>query len=183
MLADANVCVFPFEDEENGHIVFKSQFIKDSEKGEEILWWVPCSIQAQVPSSIQAQGRVVCMPMTDMAGAVEKRKQFRLETKFRQQHGERIQNIHQEALKKMGQSGYLEKRFDEGLHHHLGKMYTTMQLFQEELSATTIRMKRLRFFPPIPDEHVAQEDLVPEKEVKNKNLLIISSSFIIIIII
>ena len=62
VLSDANVCMFAFEDEVNGHIVFKSQFIKDTKEGEEITWWVP---------DIQAQGRAVRIPII----AVEKRQQ------------------------------------------------------------------------------------------------------------
>ena len=88
VLQDANVCMFPYEDEENGHIVFKSQFLKDVKAGEEIRWWVP---------SIQA----VHVPMLDKDQLLERRR-FLLETRFRKEHGDRIELIYQKALKKLG---------------------------------------------------------------------------------
>ena len=135
VLQDANVCMFPYEDED-GHIVFKSQFIKDIKKGKDIVWWVP---------SIQAQGRAVNMPMNMDTIKDKERQRFLLETSFRKQHGESIQKMHQSALERMEQPGYVEHHFDdEVLQRHLWTMYRGMQ--QYTLEPTTIRMKRIPYF-------------------------------------
>jgi hypothetical protein len=158
VLADANVCMFPYEDEENGHIVFKSQFLKDAKEGEEILWWVP---------STQAQERAVRMPPMK----VKQRQQFMLETKFRQQHGAHTQSMHEAALRNLGDSGFLETCFDDDESQlHLGKMYQRMQQDQGKLASTTIFMKRLRFFPLSSEEIAVGETPLPQQQVK-KNLL------------
>ena len=158
MLANANVLLFPFQDEVNGHIVFKSQFIKDAKMGEEVTWWVP---------NLQAQGRVVRMPIMN----VKERQQYLLETKFREQHGARIRSLHEAAVKKLGPSGYLEKRFaDSKSQRHLDSMYQLMQRDQSKLSTTTIFMKRLRYFAMSPEEIEAGEPQLPQQEVKQNFL-------------
>ena len=88
------------------------------------------------------------------------------------QHGLDIQSSHQAALTKLGQSGYLEKSFDdEESKRHLGKMYQQMQKDQDKLSDTTIRMKRLRYFPLTAEEITAGETPIPQQEVKKKLLI------------
>ena len=146
--------MYPFEDEEYGHIVFKSQFIKDTKAGEEILWWAP---------SIEGQGRAVRMPTMN----VEERKQYLLETRFRQEHGADIQRAHEAALTQLGPSGYLEKRFDDNESQgHLGNMYQQMQQAQGKLPGTTIFMKRLRYFPLSSAEIAAGEPPLSQLEVQ-----------------
>jgi hypothetical protein len=160
LLQDANLCMFPYEDKEIGHVVFKSQFIKDIKKDEEIRWWVP---------SIQAQGRAVNLPMNMDTIKDPERQRFLLETSFRTRHGESIQTMHQEALRRMEQP-YVEHYFDDKiLQDHLGNMFQQMQQDQDKLSSTTIFMKRLRFFPPSPEEIAAGEPPLPQQQVKKKS--------------
>jgi hypothetical protein len=152
--------------------VFKSQFIKDTKRGEEILWWVPndCETFAILPS-IQKEGRAVRMPSMK----VKTRQQYLLETRFRHEHGAHIESIHQAALKKLGDSGYLETCFtDEESQSHLKTMYQHMQQSQDKLAETSIRAKRLRYFRPSPEEIAAGEPPLPQEEVQKK-LIIISS--------
>ena len=149
VLKDANICMFPYEDEENGHIAFKSQFIKDVKAGEEIVWLVP---------SIQAQGRAVNMPMNMDTIKDKERQRFLLETSFRKLHGESIQKMHQSALKRMKQLGYVEHHFaDEDLQRHLWTMYQGMQ--QYPLEPTTIRMKRIPYFDWSSEDHAKRSSL------------------------
>jgi hypothetical protein len=146
--------MYPWEDEENGHIVFKSQFIKDTNAGEELLWWAP---------SIEGQGRAVRMPTMN----VEERKKYLLETRFRQEHGADIQRAHEAALTQLGPSGYLEKRLDDNeLQRHLGNMYHKMQQAQGKLPGTSIFMKRLRYFPLSSTEIAAGEPPLSQLEVQ-----------------
>jgi hypothetical protein len=156
--ADAHVCMYPSEDEKIGSVVFKSLFIKDTKKKEEILWWVP--------TKQQALERAVHVPMLDKDQLLERRR-FLLETRFRKEHGDQIERMNQEALSKLGTNGYLEKFFDDAdLRTHLHRMYRHMQVSQEHLSGTSIRMKRLRYFPPGPDEErlSAQEAALMDNE-------------------
>ena len=98
------------------------------------------------------------------------------------QYGVRIQSIHQTALAKIGESGYLEKRFtDDESQRHLRNMYQQMQQGQDNLSRTTIRMKRLRYFPPSPEEIAAGETPIPQQEVNNYHHIISLSYHHIII--
>ena len=148
VLQDANVCMFPYEDED-GHIVFKSQFIKDIKKGKDIVWWVP---------SIQAQGRAVNMPMNMDTIKDKERQRFLLETSFRKQHGESIQKMHQSALDRMEQLGYVEHHFaDKTLQQHLWTIYRGMQ--QYPLEPTTIRMKRIPYFDWSSEDHAKRSSL------------------------
>jgi hypothetical protein len=172
--ADAHVCMYPSEDEsqagegqggaEGGQdgagqgqggakirsVVFKSLFIKDTKKNEEILWWVP--------KTKQAQERAVHVPDDQLL----ERRRFLLETRFRQKHGDQIDLMYREALSKLGANGYLEKSFRDGeLQSHLKRMYQHMQRNQEHLPGTSIRMKRLRYFLPGPDE----DPLSPQEAV------------------
>ena len=106
---------------------------------------------------------------------LKRRQQYLLETRFRQQHGAHIESMHQAALTKLGDSGYLETCFsDEESQNHLKKMYTHMQQSQDKLAETSIRAKRLRYFRPSPEEIAAGEPPVPQEEVQKK-LIIISS--------
>ena len=147
--------MYPWEDEENGHVVFKSQFIKDTKAGEEILWWAP---------SIEGQGRAVRIPTMNN---VEERKKYLLETRFRREHSADIQRAHEAALTQLGPSGYLEKRLDDNeLQRHLGNMYHQMQQAQGKLPGTSIFMKRLRYFPLSSTEIAAGEPPLSQLEVQ-----------------
>jgi hypothetical protein len=152
--------MYPSEDESQagegqggakiGNVVFKSLFIKDTKENEEILWWVP--------KTKQAQERAVHVPDDQLL----ERRRFLLETRFRQKHGDQIDLMYREALSKLGANGYLEKSFRDGeLQSHLKRMYQHMQRNQEHLPGTSIRMKRLRYFLPGPDE----DPLSPQEAV------------------
>ena len=41
VLSDANVFIYPFEDEVSGHFIVKLQFLKDVAKDDELVWFVP----------------------------------------------------------------------------------------------------------------------------------------------
>jgi hypothetical protein len=100
--------------------------------------------------------------------------EFFLNTRFRKQHGESIQSMHKDLLlNKLGLVGYVETSFanDKELVEHLSKMYRHMQRCQDELDVTTIRMKRLRYFAPSPEDIAAGEDPLSQQEVKKTNFL------------
>ena len=163
VLSDANVCMYTCVDEPHGHLVFRTQFIKDVDANEELVWFV---------KKVHPLTGVVSVSLSNDED-LKTRQEFLLETKFRLKYGKTIEANHIAFMKKLGVNGCLETNLctEQGgvtdLALHLNTIYNTIRIadYDGNASETSIRMSRLRYFEqtaedekeegPLPDEQLA----------------------------
>jgi hypothetical protein len=149
VLSDANVCMYNCVDEQHGHLVFRTQFIKDVDANQELVWFV---------KDVHPLTRVVSVSLSNDED-VKTRQDFLLETKFRLKYGETIEANHIAFMKKLVY-GCLETNLcteqqgGKDLALHLNTIYNILRIAHDEgnASKTSIRMSRLRYFEQTAEE-------------------------------
>jgi hypothetical protein len=151
-LSDANVCMYPFEDEVSGHFIVKLQLLKDVNKGDELVWFVPA------PDF--KDGMVRMMMLDDEQ--LQERRMCLLGAKFRRDHGQNLTKLHERAMKKVNHAAFEGTLL--GIGQHLRDMRVIMQTgyTKDKLAATTLKStSRLRFRKQTEKERKDEGDLSP----------------------
>ena len=154
VLSDANVFIYPFEDEVSGHFIVKLQFLKDVAKDDELVWFVP---------EENLEGNTVHLNILYEEEHQERRMSL-LRGRFSNEHGEIIKGLHEDAMKKIGQTKHVEENL-VAMREHLRNMRKVLQEGIEVTQVTTIRARRLRFREQTPKER-EDEGPLPEGEIK-----------------
>jgi hypothetical protein len=157
VLSDANVFIYPFEDEVSGHFIVKLQFLKDVARDDELVWFVP---------EENLEGNTVHLHMLYDEEHQERRMSL-LRGRFINKHGEKIKGLHEAAMKTIGKTKHVETSLvsTAGMRDHLRNMRKVLQGGIEETQVTTIRARRLRFREQTPKE-LEDEGPLPEGEVR-----------------
>ena len=158
VLSDANVCIYPFEDEVSGHFIVKLQFIKDVAKDEELVWFVP-------EEDREGNNTVHLNILYDEEH--QERRMSLLRGRFSNEHGENIKGLHEAAMTKIGATKHVETSLvgTGGMRDHLRKMCKVLQCGIQETQVTTIRARRLRFREQTSKER-EDEGPLPAGEIK-----------------
>ena len=154
VLSDANVCMYPFEDEVSGHFIVKLQLLKDVNKGDELVWFVPA------PDF--KDGRVRMMMLDDEQ--LQERRMCLLGAKFRRDHGKKLTKLREDAMKKLNQEAVEGTLVEPEIGRHLRNMRDVMQEGNKsnKLAATTLKStSRLRFRKQTEKERKDEGDLSP----------------------